>query len=308
MPCRISAWPGRPGSGKPATDRSLPIREALVLGALHGPAELLPVSSSAHVNALPWLLGWRYPQLEDELRKAFEVALHTGALAGWLLWPGTSARKGLQTLMRPTRKAGAVLALATLPPAVAGLTLERPIERRLGTPATIASGLLAGGLAMLIADRAPGTREAEQAQAGDGLWLGVAQACALLPGVSRSGATLAAARLRLFTPSASRRLSAQAGLPVIIGATTLKLTRLLQSQSQSPAGRPEWAGLASGAGASFISTALLAPMLDRTDRQLHLSAFALYRAALGLGILARLRDVRATKRGSRAGRRRRARI
>src|SRR6187455_438681 len=102
----------------------LPLRHAIALGALHGPAELLPVSSSAHVTLIPWLLGWPYPDLDPELRKAFEVVL------------------------------------------------------------------LAGAAAMAIADLRGGQeRRREQANALDALALGLAQACALVPGASRNGMT-----------------------------------------------------------------------------------------------------------------------
>src|SRR4051795_5204011 len=63
----------------------LRLREALVLGALHGPAELLPISSSGHTELVPWLLGWEYAELDGELRKAFEVALHAGTAAALLV-------------------------------------------------------------------------------------------------------------------------------------------------------------------------------------------------------------------------------
>jgi undecaprenyl pyrophosphate phosphatase UppP len=64
---------------------ALPLREALALGVLHGPAELLPISSSGHVALVPWLCGWSYPQLDAELRKSFEVALHAGTAAALLI-------------------------------------------------------------------------------------------------------------------------------------------------------------------------------------------------------------------------------
>src|SRR4051794_30987787 len=70
---------------RPEPPDELPLRHALALGLLHGPAELLPVSSSAHVSAVPLLLGWRYRDLDPELRKAFEVALHAGTAAALLV-------------------------------------------------------------------------------------------------------------------------------------------------------------------------------------------------------------------------------
>lgn len=117
-----------------SADPRLRLGEAVALGALHGPAELLPVSSSGHATLVPWLLGWEYARVDGERRKAFEVALHAGtAVALAVVLRGQLARAD-----------PAVVALSLLPPAIAGLALERPIERRLGTPATIAAGLLAG--------------------------------------------------------------------------------------------------------------------------------------------------------------------
>src|SRR5947209_9010253 len=121
-----------PSSGR------LSLRRALALGALHGPAELLPISSSAHVALVPWLLGWNYDELDGELRKAFEVALHAGTAVGMLL----ALREELsRSLARLDRHDMALIALASAPPALVGYALERPIERRLGTPATVAAAL-----------------------------------------------------------------------------------------------------------------------------------------------------------------------
>src|SRR5947209_20345278 len=69
----------------PRAEFSPPLHEALALGALHGPAELLPISSSGHVAVVPWLLGWDYGRLDEELRKSFEVALHAGTAAALLI-------------------------------------------------------------------------------------------------------------------------------------------------------------------------------------------------------------------------------
>ena len=121
-----------------------------------------------------------------------------------------------------------LIALSFAPPAVVGYLLERPIERRLGTPATIAAGLLAGSAAMVAADRLGATsRRREDAGAIDGLALGVAQAVSLMPGVSRNGATLAAARARGFNRADANVLSRHVALPIIVGASALKGARLL---------------------------------------------------------------------------------
>ena len=261
---------------------SLPLRRALALGALHGPAELLPISSSGHVAVVPWLLGWGYDELDGELRKAFEVALHAGTAAALLI---TLRDEALEVATGLDRRRVTLIALTLAPPAVAGLTLERQIEGRLGTPATVATGLLAGALAMALADRRPQVRNHEAAGAADALWLGIAQACALVPGVSRNGATLAAGRFRRFTRADSGRLSRHAALPVIAGATALKGFRLSRRGVEPGATR----ALAAGAAASFASTLISTWMVRQVERDRSLLPYAVYRSALAAMIFARLR-------------------
>jgi undecaprenyl-diphosphatase len=274
----------------------LPIVQALALGALHGPAELLPVSSSGHVAALPWLLGWRYSELADEARKSFEVALHAGSSAAWLLLRAG----GLDRWPRDRREL-LLLGLATAPAGAAGLVFERPIERRLGTPGGIAAGLALGAVVMAAADRAPESREDEQVAPVDAGWLGLAQAAALVPGISRTGATLAAARWRGFTAPAAWRLSTRMATPVIGGATGLKLARLLAR----PPSRGQALGLLAGAGASFGSTVLAVRVLRPLERGWPLTPFAAYRMAVALALALRLSGSRP---GSRARPRRTARV
>jgi undecaprenyl-diphosphatase len=267
----------------PRTDRRLRTREAIALGLLHGPAELLPVSSSGHLALLPWLLGWPYRELDGELRKAFEVALHAGTAAALIIGRRDEVAAAVRGLDRHRAQ---LIILSLAPPAVVGLVLERPIERRLGTPATIAAGLVAGSLAMAAAD-ATATQHRCHAQAGavDALLLGVAQACALVPGVSRNGATLAAARLRGFSREDSDVLSRNAALPVIAGATALKAARLARR------GLPDAMAQAFVAGmiASYAATLASMHVIRRLQRNRSLIPYAAYRLVLAAVVLGRLR-------------------
>jgi undecaprenyl-diphosphatase len=257
-----------------------------VLGLVQGPTELLPVSSSAHTSLIPWLCGWSYEALDAERRKGFEIALHAGAA----LALAVEMRSELaDSLLRAARSAHAGrLALSLAPPATAGLLLRRQIERRLGGPRSIAVALLAGAGAMALADAtAPTERRAEQAGALDGLALGVAQALALIPGVSRSGATLAAARARGYARGEAARLSWEAGLPVIAGVGVLEALRCVRRGAPGEAR----AALAAGGGASFLST-LLAARLTRgmRSRGTALLPFAAYRSLLAILVVRRLRS------------------
>jgi undecaprenyl-diphosphatase len=267
------------------------LAQVVALGLIQGAAELLPVSSSAHVAAVPWLLGWSSAEWAPERRKELEVALHAGALAALApaLWR-----------LRPDAR---TLALALAPPVVAGYLLERPIEERLGGPAGLASGLLLGAAALAAADRAGATRDegaergaarrgaerrghgasrsaagtAPAPSAADALALGFAQAAALFPGVSRTGATLAAARALGYSRPEASRLSFGVAGPVLAGATALKGWRGRHAADRKL--------LATGALAAFAGTrgALRVVGLERRGP---LWPYAAERALLTAAILA----------------------
>jgi undecaprenyl-diphosphatase len=251
----------------PPSAPGLPVAHAVALGALHGPAELLPVSSSAHVALIPQLLRWPSAELDDDVRKAFEVMLHAGTLGGLLV-----------LIPRPS---AAWAVVATAPAAVIGFTLEKPIERRLGGTRATAFGLVLGSAVLLAADRHEGERDAGDATLFDAAWLGLAQACALWPGVSRLGLTVAAARLRGFSREAAFDLGRRAGLPVIAGATGLKVVRL----AQRPPAREVRAAFAAGMAAALVSTLAAAPLRRATS----IAVPAAERVALAAAALARLR-------------------
>jgi undecaprenyl-diphosphatase len=245
--------------------------EALALGLLHGPAELVPVSSSGHVAAVPWLLRWEVAGWDGARRKELEVALHAGTAAALL------------AVLRPGRVRPLLQAAAFAPPAAAGYLFERRIEQRLGTPPTLAAGLLIGAAALVLADRRAGARAERDAGIVDGLVLGLAQMTALMPGVSRSGATLAAARTRGFGRAPASRLSWEVALPIVAGASALKVWRVATSlRAGAPAARVR--PLALGAAAAFLSTLATARAIG-VERRGPLWPWAAWRAVLAAAIL-----------------------
>jgi len=274
------AGPDRPAA---PTGRALPVRHAALLGLLHGPAELLPISSSGHTELVPWLLGWPYAELDPELRKAFGVALHAGTAAGLLIALRDEVGEAARGL---DRRRVTLIALSFLPPAVVGLKFERTIEERLGTPGSIAAGLVLGSVLMVVADRVgPQERVREDAGAVDALALGLGQAAALIPGVSRNGASLAAVRLRGFRRTDANALSRHVALPVIVGASVLKGVRLAKRGLP-----PEIAAsFAVGTAASFASTLASAWIVQRVERDRSPLPYAAYRVALAGVVAARLR-------------------
>jgi undecaprenyl-diphosphatase len=264
------------------SQRGLTLRRALILGVVQGPTELLPVSSSAHLSLVPWFAGWRLDGHDPRARKDFEVALHAGTAAALLLG---QRRAIVDELHRLDDARALAVGLSALLPAVVGFALERPIERRLGGPRTIAAGLIAGSAAMLLADRRPRERGPADVNAGDGLALGAAQAVALFPGISRTGATMAAARWRRFTRSEANLLSRTVAVPVILGAAVLRAARM-RRRGITPAVRST---VAAGAAASFASTLASQGLVSVLDRDRSPWPYAAYRVALAGAVVLKLR-------------------
>jgi undecaprenyl-diphosphatase len=233
---------------------------------MQGPAELLPVSSSGHLALVPRLLGWRYAELPGASRKTFEVALHAGSVPALAL--------ALRHRLGPPRLP---LALTMLPPAVVGLLFERPIEQHLGGVRTVALAQVGAGAALFAVDTLPERRDTPDAT--DHLVVGLAQAAALVPGISRSGAALTAARLRGLSREAAGSLALRAALPITLGAATLKGVRAVQRSVPTEQRAP----LAAGAAASLASGLLALPLARRSPWR----SVAVYRVALGLGALCR---------------------
>jgi len=215
------------------------------------------------------------------VRKSFEVALHGGAALALLIGQRQTI---LEELRAFDGQRALVLGLSFLPAAVVGYGLERPIEQRLGGPKATAIGLLAGAVAMLVADTRPQLRGRGDATPTDGLVLGVAQAAALAPGVSRNGVTLAAARWRCFSRDQANLLSRTIALPIIVGATVLKGERL-RRRGASPSLRRS---MAIGVVASFASTLASQRLIGLVERDRALWPYAAYRAGFAAAVLIKL--------------------
>ncbi len=258
----------------------IPDKRAALLGMVQGPTELLPVSSSAHISLVPFMAGWEWQELDPEARKSFEVALHAGTALALLI----SLRHEIADEFRDfDARRASVVALSFAPPAIAGLAFERRIET-LGTPRATAAGLAIGAAAMAAADAMPRTRGRGDARAVDGLLLGIAQALALIPGVSRNGATLTAARARAFDRAQANLLSRTVALPVITGAVALKGTRLAKRGITPGTGR----ALAIGGAAAFVSTLASQSLIRLVERDRALWPYAAYRVALAGMVMRRV--------------------
>jgi len=198
------------------------IAEAIILGVVQGLTEFFPVSSTAHLIVLPWFFGWK----GDVNTLTFDVALHAGTLTALLFcfW------KDWAELFTKKQKLLVKIISATIPAGVAGFFLNDIIEKSLREPFVISAMLIIVGFVMLAAEKAKKHKDVEQVNYLDALTIGIAQATALIPGVSRSGITISAGLFKGLKREPSARFSFLISIPIITGATLLHLRKLLASQ------------------------------------------------------------------------------
>ncbi len=250
-------------------------RVPVTLGVVQGLSEFLPISSSAHLIIVPRLLGWADPGL------TFDVALHVGTLLAVLGYFRHEWLRLLQQAHRPTTTEGRLfwlLVLATLPGGLVGLALDKPAEDQLRSLLLIAFTSASMGILLWLADHyAPQRKTLDQVGRWDALLVGLAQAVAIIPGVSRSGITIATARTRGMTRETAARFSFLLSTPIIAGAAIYKLRDLHLQDLQGPF----FAGVLAAAVVGALTISLLLRYLRRSG----LGIFALYRLALAAVII-----------------------
>jgi undecaprenyl-diphosphatase len=264
-------------------DGALPAWQALVLGIVQGLTELLPVSSSGHLILVPWLGEWTYLEQHDAFNQTFDVALHLGTLVAVVAYfrhdiaelavalAGSVARRRIRTSAERTAW---VVAVATVPAAVVGAAGESVIAEHLGEPWQIAILLAVFGAVLWLADRRPERRSMDEV----GLWgafgIGCAQALSLMPGVSRSGITISAARFLGLTRDQAARLSFLLLAPITFGAVLLKgVTDVLLGDLPAGWEGPFLIGTLAAAGSALLAIQALLGYVRRHDY----SVFVIYR-------------------------------
>jgi undecaprenyl-diphosphatase len=208
------------------------ILQAIVLGMTQGITEFAPVSSSGHLILVPWLFNWHYLLVHPVFNKTFDVALHMGTLVGALayFWRdvvrylGAWFRSiGHRSIRDTDERVAWCLIIGTIPGAVAGAAFESVIEKKLGDPGLIAIMLAIFGLLLYFVDKhADRSREMGDLRLRDAVLVGLAQAAALQPGVSRSGVTITASRALGIERNEAARFSFLLALPIIAGAGASK--------------------------------------------------------------------------------------
>ena len=268
--------------------------EAALLGVLQGLGEFLPISSSGHLIGVPWLLGW------EEHGLAFDVALHVGTLVAVLYAFAADWRRMLEASWRdlrehrklrsPDARLLGLLALATLPGALAGLLLDEWAETTFRSPALVAASLALMGVGLGLADRVGrGERTTTTLPLSHALLIGAAQALALVPGVSRSGATISAALFLGHRREEAARFSFLLALPITLGAAVVKVPKLLQGTTDL---LPIVVGTATAAVFGFLAIRVLLAWVRTRDYRPFVAyrfAFALVVAAVFLARSAHLR-------------------
>ncbi len=255
------------------------IIEAVILGIVQGLTEFLPISSSGHLILAEWATGWK-GELINSL--TFDVALHVGTLAAvlWYFWRDwlSLGKASLRVLQgkAPQHEARLVwyIGLATIPAVIVGLTLEHTVETLFRNPLLVAAALIAGSLVMWLADRySRRERFLGSMTLGHALFVGAAQALALIPGVSRSGITISAALAAGYRREDAARFSFLLSTPVIGGAALLKLRHL------SFQGHAAWGCILGTLGSAVVGYLAIRFLIRYLERH-SLAVFVWYRMAL----------------------------
>jgi undecaprenyl-diphosphatase len=208
----------------------LTILQAVILGLAQGLGEFLPISSSAHLVLIPWLLRWTDPGL------TFDVALHVGTLVAvvlyfWKDW-WQLIIKGFTDVRSVKGRLFWYLVVATVPGAIVGFLLEKKAETIFRSPMLIAIMLILMGILLYWADRRSSKKiEINRITFGTSLFIGISQALAIIPGVSRSGITMTTGLLMGLNREGAARFSFLLSTPIIFGAAMVKMPGLISDPS-----------------------------------------------------------------------------
>lgn len=257
--------------------------QALILGLLQGLGEFLPISSSAHLALAPWLFHWPDPGL------AFDVALHFGTLLAVLwyfrrewaalaraLWQIVTTRK----VVTIEQRRALYVIIATIPGGIFGLLFEKKAETAFRNPALTATMLIVMGVVLWAVDRfVAQRRNINQMRMSDAIWIGCAQAFAVIPGVSRSGSTITAGRAVDLDRNGAAAFSFLMSMPIIAAAALLKVPHVLRESGLTT---PLVVGVVTAAISGWFAISALLRFVSHRSY----GVFAVYRVLLGAVVLA----------------------
>jgi undecaprenyl-diphosphatase len=271
----------------------MPLIQAIILAVVQGLTEFLPISSTAHLVLFPWLLHWPDPG------EAFDVALHAGTLLAVILYffkdwwtllvcglGGKYPSSAPAEEVAQHKRLFWYMVIGTIPGGILGKLFDKPIEEHLRTPMIIGVSLIVVAFVMWWADSKKDlTRKLEQSNLGDAIGIGVAQALALWPGVSRSGITISEGLFRKFTREAATRFSFLLSAPLIAGAVAAKLPGLIKLHKAGSLDLPLSTLLISILVSGFTGYLVIAFFLRYLQTRT-LKVFVVYRIVFGIIVLA----------------------
>jgi undecaprenyl-diphosphatase len=267
-----------------------PVFQALIMGIVQGLTEFLPVSSSAPLVIVPFLFGWHDPFITS---LAFSVMLHMGTLVALLVYfqedwrrlvpAGLAAIRDRSFHDLPDRRLAWLLLAATIPAGIVGFLLQDVIETRFREVGLVAVALVVGAAILWLADRwGRRDRTIEQVTFPIALGVGLAQALALVPGISRSGISISAARLAGLDRPDAARFSFLMATPVTLGAGLFETRKLVAGEAGVAV---EVAPLVVGMIASLLAGLVAIHFMLRYLRTRSLSIFVWYRIGLAAAVL-----------------------
>ncbi len=265
----------------------MPLYQAIVLAIVQGLTEFLPISSTAHLTLFPWFLHWEDPGL------TFDVALHAGTLVAvllyfWRMWVDMiAAAAGLGDRNDPKvnehRRLFWLLVVGTIPAGIVGFLFEKSAETKFRDPMVIGTALIVVGLLMWAADRTGDrTMTLDSVGWGDTILVGLSQAIAVIPGVSRSGITMTAGLFRGMTRETAARFSFLLSTPIIAGAVLKKGLEVHHEGMPPDMKLPFLVGIIVSGFVGYLVIAWLIRFLSHRS----FKVFVVYRIVLGVIVLA----------------------
>jgi undecaprenyl-diphosphatase len=264
--------------------------EALLLGIVQGLTEFLPISSSGHLILVPWLQDYTFLREHPDFNKTFDVALHIGTLVAVLSYfrrdliamtIGFVRTLRTRTIETRDERLAWVIAVGTVPAVIAGGLGEDWIDDNLGEPWMIGILLIVFGLILWDSDKRPQDKPIEAVGLREGLYIGIAQAIALAPGVSRSGVTISAGRYLRLDRDAAARISFLLLAPVTAGAGALKAYEAIKEGLPDGVVGPMIVGTIAAAVSGYLAIAGLLALVRRHSYDI----FVVYRLLAGAGVL-----------------------
>jgi len=259
------------------------IFQAIIFGAVQGLTEFLPISSTAHLILLPWAFGWPDPGL------SFDVALHLGTLvalliyfrADWIALISSALGILRGRTQAPDARMAMQIVVATIPGAIAGALFEHQIEDALRAPQVIALMLIALALVLVVAEVVGRRKKSlDEVSWGDAIIVGVAQAFAIIPGVSRSGVTITAGLFRSMKRDTAARFSFYLSTPIIGGAVAKKMLDIVKEGATIDQLTPFVVGIVVSGIVGYMAIAFMMRYLQTRTTYL----FVYYRIALGIAV------------------------